>query len=255
MKRVGVFPTLVTAANGYCGILAIYKTLDGEFYQAAGLIILAMVFDVLDGKVARIAGTTSRFGAYLDSLSDAISFGAAPAVLAKATVEAGSPVHYNPKLLALLTICFALFAIMRLARYNVEHATGEGSDRGGKGVSVFAGMPTPGAAGVVAGLVLLVHDPKAPFDYSWVLAVLPVLCFVVGGLMITRVPYVHFSRLFLQGRRDFGYLFFLVVSVGLVVKFTEEAAAIGFVLYCLSGPVLAPFRKRWEPEPEEAEAP
>lgn len=241
MKSVSVIPTLVTAANGYCGLLALYKTQDGRYYEAASFILWAMLFDFLDGKVARMAGTTSRFGAYLDSLSDAISFGAAPAVLAKAVVETHSSV-YGPKLLAILTIPFALFAIMRLARYNVEHASGEGSDRQGKGVDWFAGIPTPGAAGVVAGLVFLRFDPAARFPYDFVLVALPPLCLALGALMISRIPYAHFGKIFFQGRRDFRYLFFLIVGAGLAVKFTEEVAAIAFFAYMLSGPVLAPWR-------------
>ena len=87
MKRVAVLPTLVTLANGYCGVLAIYKIHDGRYYSAAGLVLLAMLFDLLDGKVARMAGLTSRFGAYIDSLSDAISFGVAPAAIVTAIVS------------------------------------------------------------------------------------------------------------------------------------------------------------------------
>ena len=148
MKRVGVLPTLVTAANGYCGVLAIYKTHDGQYYYAAGLILLAMVFDLLDGMAARLARVTSPFGAQLDSLCDAISFGIAPAFLAKAAVETVWPGVYSTKVLALLTALYALCAILRLARYNAETALGEGSsERRTQQVRRFAGMPTPGAAG------------------------------------------------------------------------------------------------------------
>ena len=156
MKRVGILPAVVTLANGYCGLLSIFKTHDGEYYVAGVLIVVAMAFDVVDGMVARIAGASTSFGAYLDSLCDAISFGVAPAFLAKAVVEDGVPGVFHPKLLALLTAVFTIGALIRLARYNVEQATGQSAERRpkGKGVSVFSGLPAPGAAGVLAGLVM-----------------------------------------------------------------------------------------------------
>lgn len=240
MNRVGIFPALVTLANGYCGVLAIYKTQEGHLYGAAFLVLLAMVFDVVDGKVARMARTTSSFGAYLDSLSDAISFGVAPAFLAKVAAEG----IFAPKLLALLTILFALGALIRLAKYNVEHASPEGADEGGRPVAAFSGIPTPGAAGVVAGLVFLAYDPQALLDYKPVVKhALAFLCPLLGYLMISSVRYVHVGTRFLRGRRHFGYLFGVVMVLALGARFPEECAALGFLAYGLSGPLLHPFRR------------
>ncbi len=244
MKRVGILPALVTAANGYLGLLSIYYTNDGKYYGAAWMILFAMVFDVLDGKVARMAGVTSRFGAYLDSLCDAISFGVAPAFLAKVVGEELSPWHWSPKLLSLLTMPYALCAIMRLARYNVEHASGEGSDREGKGVSQFAGMPTPGAAGVIAALVILACDPAAKYDLKFVHGLLPVLCLLLGALMVSRIPYAHLGSRFLQRRESLTYLFIVVILLGVLIKWPEESFAFLSVAYALSGPLLALLRKR-----------
>lgn len=243
MKRVVLLPTLITVANGYCGLLAVYKTYDGKFHYAAGLILLAMVFDVLDGMAARMTRVTSRFGAQLDSLSDAISFGVAPAFLAKAVVEQTWPGVYSPKLLAILTAIYALGALLRLARYNVEHASGEGTESSGKGVSRFDGIPTPGAAGVIAALVFLIEDEHPIMNYSFLYYVLPPLCTLLGFLMISRVPYEHFGSRFLQGRRGFRYLFVVVVVIALVTRFPQEVCAVGFAAYGLSGPLLAPFRR------------
>jgi len=260
MKRVGILPALVTAANGYCGLLSIYYTNDGKYYGAAWMILLAMVFDVLDGKVARMAGVTSRFGAYLDSLSDAISFGVAPAFLAKVLGEKMSPWHWSPKVLALLTMPYALCATMRLARYNVEHASGEGSDREGKGVTQFAGMPTPGAAGAIAALAILACDPAAKYDLRFVIGVLPVLCLLLGALMVSRIPYDHMGSRFLQRRESLSYLLVVVVVLGVLIKWPEESFAVLSVAYAVSGPLLAPFRKRAAKaeelaDPEDVEIP
>ena len=246
MRRVGIIPTLVTLANAYCGVLAMYKTHDGKFLVAAYLILLAMLFDVLDGIVARIAGAESTFGAYLDSLSDAISFGAAPAFLAKAVVEANFPWDpagawgYHPKLLTALTIPFALAAVVRLARYNVEHASSEGTDSSGKGVSIFAGIPTPGAAGVIASIVMLCYGfGEGPgVEFRPLIAALPPLCFLLGAAMVSRIPYAHFGSRFLKGRREFSYLFIVVIVILVCILFPEACAAFGFILYGLSGPVM-----------------
>jgi CDP-diacylglycerol--serine O-phosphatidyltransferase len=264
MRRVGVLPTLITLANGYCGILAIYKAADalhapedqraGLLSASASLILLAMIFDVLDGKVARITGVTSRFGAYLDSLCDAISFGAAPAFLAKSLFEARFPGALSPKLLTFLSLLFAVGALLRLARYNLEHAAGEGADREGRDVAYFDGLPTPGAAGVVASLVFLSQDPDGLLDYSFLERSLPFLCPILGFLMVSRVSYIHFGNRFLKGRRNLSYLFGFAVLIALTSKFPHEALAVLFGAYLLSGVLPRRWRRgAGEPRAEEAE--
>jgi CDP-diacylglycerol--serine O-phosphatidyltransferase len=251
VKRVGILPTLVTAANGFCGLLAIYKTEDGKIHQAAFMILLAMVFDVLDGLVARKAGITSRFGAYLDSLSDAVSFGVAPAFLVKVVVEGSAVTAFNPKLLTACTAIFTICALFRLARYNVEHTPSEGRLADGRAVATFAGMPTPGAAGVLASLVYLYADPTLRFDLGFLCYALPILCPILGYLMVSRVPYVHAGTRFLRVRREFAYLVVVVMVIIAAVFFTEEFAAIAFVSYFFSGIVIALRRKaRGEPAEE-----
>jgi len=251
VRRVGLIPTLVTLANAYCGVLAIYKTHDGKFLAAAYLILIAMIFDVLDGIVARLARAQSTFGAYLDSLSDAISFGAAPAFLVKTVVESEFPwppgadaFGYHPKLLTALTIPFALLAVVRLARYNVEHASSEGSDSSGKGINTFAGIPTPGAAGILASLVMLAYGERSAGLFRDLTVILPPLCFLLGAAMVSRVPYAHFGSQFLQGRREFGYLFIVVMVLIVGILFPEECCALGFVAYGISGPILMLFGRR-----------
>ena len=262
MRKIGVLPTLVTLANGFCGVLAIFKAADALhappdqqmalLSASAQLIMLAMVFDVFDGKIARITGVTSQFGAYLDSLCDAVSFGAAPAFLAKSLfeirfpyVESGSAFSLPPQLLTFLTLTFALGALMRLARYNLEHAAGEGADREGKDVSHFDGLPTPGATGVLAALVFLAteSESKRLMDYSWVMAALPFMCLALAYLMVSRLPYVHFGNRFLRGRRDLGYVFSIVVAIALAAKFPHEALAVVGTGYLVSGPAAALLRR------------
>ncbi|MCZ6787113.1 MAG: CDP-diacylglycerol--serine O-phosphatidyltransferase [Planctomycetota bacterium] len=246
MTRIGVLPALVTLGNGYCGLLSIYKTADGDFYTASWLIMLAMGFDALDGKIARIAGVTSKFGGYLDSLSDALSFGVAPAFLVKEVMRE----DYPGKLLVLLTAIFALGALLRLARYNVEHSMGEGLDKDEGEVASFDGIPTPGAAGIIAALVLLAEDPSALTSYTVVLMTLPFLCVILGCLMVSRVRYIHFGHRFLKGRREFSYLFKVVVLGILVTKFPHETLAIAFVAYGIAGPFVGRRVRHDEPLPK-----
>jgi len=250
LRRVGILPTLVTAANGFCGVLSIYKTHDEKYGAAAFMILLAMVFDLLDGLVARRAGTTSRFGAYLDSLSDAVSFGVAPAFLVKALVEASGRNIYGPKVLTGLTAIFTLSALIRLARYNVEHTPSEGRRADGRAIATFAGMPTPGAAGILASLVYLHQDEERLFDYGFLAYVLPLLAAVLGYLMVSRVPFIHVGTRFLRGRRDFAYLFLVVVVLVALVWFPHEVAATAFVCYGASGVAIA-IRRKLRGQPAE----
>jgi CDP-diacylglycerol--serine O-phosphatidyltransferase len=244
VRRVSILPALVTLANAYCGVLAIYKTHDGEFLQAGYLILLGMIFDMFDGLVARLTKAQSRFGAYLDSLSDAISFGAAPAFLCKVVAETEFPWGvegqwgYNPKLLTILTIPYAILAVVRLARYNEEHDAPEGEDKNAKRVSVFAGIPTPGAAGLIAGMVMAAYADDSFFNFKPILIALPPVCFLLGALMVSRVPYNHFGSTFLQGRRGFNYLFLLVFLIAVMIYFPEACAMVGFSAYALSGPIM-----------------
>jgi CDP-diacylglycerol--serine O-phosphatidyltransferase len=250
VRRVGILPTLVTAANGFCGLLAIYKTQDGKYDAAAIMILLAMVFDVLDGLVARRAGITSRFGAYLDSLSDAVSFGVAPAFLVKVVVEASPAIGiYGAKALTGLTAIFTLAALFRLARYNVEHTPSEGRRADGRAVATFAGMPTPGAAGVLASLVFLQQEIGSP-RLDFLFYAFPILCPVLGYLMVSRLPFVHVGTRFLRGRRDFAYLFLVVVVLVMLIRFPAQGTAAAFVIYMVSGIALA-IRRKLKGQPTE----
>jgi len=253
VRRVGILPTLVTAANGFCGLLSVYKTQDGKYDEAALMILVAMIFDVLDGLVARRAGITSRFGAYLDSLSDAVSFGVAPAFLVKALVEGSTMNLYGAKALTGLTAIFTISALFRLARYNVEHTPSEGRRADGRAVSTFAGMPTPGGAGVLASLVFLEQE-MGPDRFGFLFYVLPLLCPVLGYLMVSRMPFIHVGTRFLRGRRDFAYLFLVVVVLVAVIRFPAQGTALAFMAYTVSGIALS-IRRRLRGEPTEESSP
>jgi len=197
--------------------------------------MLGMLFDGLDGRVARMVHSTSEFGGALDSLADVVTFGVAPAIIAKTLME-GALTSVDTRMTFLTAAFFAVCACLRLARYNAEH------EEEGTVVSHFSGIPTPGAAGVIAG-VAMVHDHFLHFvpDVQWKVGLSYVVGFGIltglGLLMVSRVPYVHFANKFLRGRKPVSRvaLLFLVMMLALNFDF-EMVLAVGFAGYAASGP-------------------
>jgi CDP-diacylglycerol--serine O-phosphatidyltransferase len=259
---IQVLPTLVTLGNVLAGLLAISYVVDawGQpadsaarsalWTKAAWVIFIGMFCDALDGKVARLTGSASAFGAELDSLADVVTFGVAPALLAK-TVVLDHLTWVNPRLAQALAAVYVLGAALRLARYNVE------SQRivaPGHVTRVFRGLPSPGAAGVLASLVLLRNEYDFPAVEHALLVGLPAL----GILMVSRFGFAHLMNRTLAGARSPIAVVLLLVVVALIVEFPEASLASLFVGYALSGPItflmrLIVGRPRWAVEEDEDE--
>jgi CDP-diacylglycerol---serine O-phosphatidyltransferase len=263
-KLMGIHPvpTMVTLGNLLCGFGAIVLSMRAgsipppglqpvDCLRYAGLLIFAaMIFDALDGKVARMTKSTSKFGMEMDSLCDVVSFGVAPAVLVKAMIDQHLKAdalqfplwdRYVWPMLAIYVCCAAL----RLARYNVE------SDSGHK--SFFFGMPSPGAAGCAASLALLIipseHTPPQAFQahvsqldrmreaiYWPMLQALPFVMLVLGILMVSRVHYPHVGDRLLGGKKSFFHILVLGMVLVLIFLHHEVVLALafnGFLLYGL----------------------
>ena len=264
-----VLPTLVTAGNMVAGVLALSYLMDSWgapagperealWVKAAWMVFIGMVFDVLDGRVARLTGAASTFGAELDSLADVVTFGVTPALLAKAVVQ--DSFQLSPKLVAEFVAMYALGAALRLARYNVESAR---TSHPGHVTMVFRGLPSPAAAGVLASLLLLKRDlsVRHGVEWAWIDWAFLVGAPVLGALMVSRFPYPHLVNRWLGGRRSpFAIVVLGVALLGVYLE-TEAAAAALFGAYALSGPVLyvaslVTGRPRWgldEDEDEEDE--
>jgi CDP-diacylglycerol--serine O-phosphatidyltransferase len=250
--RLSMFPTMLTLGNLVCGVLAISYVADSTALFASGepakgeerlvlagwMILLGMVFDALDGRVARLTRSTTNFGGALDSLSDLVTFGVAPALVAKTIAERtlGAP---DARMTFVTCVFFAVCAALRLARYNAEHEEPD------QAVQHFNGLPTPGAAGVVAGIAM-VHVSmlqRWPMgDHAKIVAAGVLQFGVLIGLglaMVSRVPYMHFANRFLSGRRPIGSIALVVLVVVLILQFEfAYVAAAAFLLYAISGPVL-----------------
>jgi CDP-diacylglycerol---serine O-phosphatidyltransferase len=194
--RRGIFllPSLFTAANLLCGYYAVVAALVGghdDFDHAAKAIGLAIVFDSMDGRVARMTGTNTEFGVQFDSLADVCSFGIAPAVLAYAWGVRSLPGlysgegHWLSEFGWMACLIFLVCCAWRLARFNVQGMAPGGS-------KFFVGMPTPAAAGVIAALI---HRYKYPLhDWRWAIVWL-VLAIGLGVLMTSTIRYYSFKDL------------------------------------------------------------
>jgi CDP-diacylglycerol--serine O-phosphatidyltransferase len=266
IRSVYFLPSLATLGNAVCGFGAMYVAafdatnvgddpwakalLAHKFLAAAYLIILAMVFDALDGRLARFARHTTDFGGQLDSLADVVSFGAAPAFIALLLFkDQGPAVPFAVSRLVWATgaVYFSCAAI-RLARFNVSNEHGEQHHFS------FLGLPSPGAAAAVIGVVLMQQD-LAHLGYRWsagaarvVTYLLPPIVVGTGLLMISAIRYPHLVNRYMRGRRSVGRLVGVLAVLMIVVFQHRYAFGVGSVLYALYGPLtLAYLRLRPKP--------
>jgi CDP-diacylglycerol--serine O-phosphatidyltransferase len=243
---IGVLPSLVTLGNLICGFAAIglatvaqihtekmitiLKGVD-PFAISGALIFGAMIFDALDGKIARMANQTSEFGAQLDSLCDMVSFGVAPAYLV--FLEAvGKDLFRHSRYAWVCALLYVICAALRLARFNVETEPDEESHR------YFSGLPTPAAAGVIAGLAVV--DANLPCSGQWAAKAMPFTAVILGGLMVSQIRYAHLVNALFRHKKPFTYLVllvFLLLVVFAFAKYTEAILLAAFAGYMLSGPL------------------
>jgi CDP-diacylglycerol--serine O-phosphatidyltransferase len=278
LKYIAILPALVTFMIGLCGFTAIIFASRGldimwrpnllpkvniSFFALAGyMIFLGMIADVLDGHIARISKSTSSFGAQLDSLCDAISFGAAPAFLMLKLVEAYIPMfHFEnarssilfDRAVYLIAIVYVMCAIIRLARFNVETEQDESAHLS------FAGLPSPPAAGLIVSLVILQQDflPKikdwpflSSFNFELIaIIVLPIVTLMAGLLMVTRIPYPHVVNRILRGKKRFSTFLLVVFTLLFIIWNIQLAMVVGFAVFMLYGLI------RWLVLPSKREPP
>jgi CDP-diacylglycerol---serine O-phosphatidyltransferase len=249
VRKIAIVPTLLTLGNGVCGFAAIANAskigsidvgagIDPYFAMSGWLILVAMVFDMLDGYVARLSRSASKFGGELDSLCDAISFGVAPAFLLLRLGPGWQPQPILHQALAGIAALYMVCAILRLARFNVENTPDPASHKR------FRGLPSPGAAGCIASLAILRGELPAKlaqhlgdFDPDavrrWIEVWAPVGAFVVALLMVSRVPYPHVTKQVLRGRRHFGHLVQIILVAFVILLARELALLLLFWGYAL----------------------
>jgi len=244
MKKIAVLPSLLTLGNLVCGFHAIRYAADSQFVPAAWMVLLAMVFDALDGKVARLTKVSSRFGAELDSLADVVSFGIAPAFLI--AMLAVSVQSEHQRLVWLCSMVYCVCAALRLARFNVETTLEAESHR------YFRGLPSPAAAGQVVSLVVLHHYLHSRYQVDIVRHVIPTATFFAGVLMVSRIRYPHVANLYLDGHHAFADVAFLAIAGLLIATIKEITLAACFTLFTLTG-ILTAARQMLSRKAEEEE--
>jgi CDP-diacylglycerol--serine O-phosphatidyltransferase len=255
IRSVYFLPSMATLGNAICGFGSMYIAglgvgPDGltaiadpwtrnfaahSFTWAAYLIFFAMIFDALDGRLARLTRHTTDFGGQLDSLADVISFGAAPAFLALQVFKgAGYQIdHSVSRAIWAIGAIYMSCAALRLARFNVSNEHGEQHHFS------FLGLPSPGAGGAIAAFVLMIEQLRGDGFMSlasvgvWIL---PVLVLGTGLLMISEIRYPHVVNRYLRGRRS---IMQLVVVVGLILllitkpRYTLGISLLAYVLWGL----------------------
>ncbi len=239
--RRGIFllPAMMTSANLLCGYYAVVASLMGtpeDFNHAAKAIGIAIIFDSLDGRIARMTGTNTEFGVQFDSLADVVSFGIAPAVLAYAwgvrsvTNLAPDAFHQLGRFGWLCCLAFLICCAWRLARFNVQGMAPGGS-------KFFVGMPTPAAAGVIASIVHAFHEGGPLQDWKWSVPWL-LLAVALGGLMTSTIRYYSFKDL-PWSKKQPGVLILLLLILGAVVwLYSELTLLIIACTYAAAGVVL-----------------
>lgn len=258
LRTIALLPTLITLGNGVCGMVAIARIGMGMangreiyFQQAAGLILAAMIFDALDGFVARMTRTTSPFGAQLDSLCDLVSFGVAPGFLVFAITRADDPGFMSERLVPAVCILFSMCALIRLGRFTIETAPDERSHR------EFSGLPSPAAAGLIAGAALPTRELMriGPELAVLIKAALPALALAAAILMVSRIRYAHVVNRLLRGRRPFVTLIEIALFLALGYLIREWVFFLAFFVYAATGPFLwAKARLFRKPAPAEVPA-
>ena len=262
LKEVPVLPSLITLGNLFFGFLAIAKVADalrlaqpgenfgalvGCFELASILVFVAMVFDALDGRVARMTGQTTPFGAQLDSMADMVTFGVTPAFLGKvlvdwhAQIDANKLLPLHPKLFYAAAAVYVVGAALRLARFNVETGADEDDHR------EFKGLPSPAAAAVICSLVALFctrNDANAVIShwlmkkeqFDVIVVAMPFVLAGIGLLMVSRVPYPHALHAVLKGRHSLPVLAGIVVMIVIAAVEWQLALAVctlGYVAWGL----------------------
>jgi CDP-diacylglycerol--serine O-phosphatidyltransferase len=256
--KIYFLPNLMTAGNLFCGFLALTKIFEADpssdnfihvIHTALFLILLACIFDLLDGRVARMGGSESPFGREFDSLADIVSFGVAPAILVHRIVLAGVFVEH-PQLGWFIASVYLICGAFRLARFNCLAAMSGG---GGK---EFLGFPIPAAAGLVASLTLfLLWIEENGFSQSKLRFALPVLLLFLSAMMVSEVKYPSFKSLDFRAKRSFFKMLVIVLCVGFFLILWENVlpvlAPIIFTAYLLYGFVRPYLSRAWRRGIEE----
>ncbi len=218
-QLIYIVPNLFTAASAFVGIISVLASVKGDFEKAAIFILISLIFDGLDGRVARLTKTTSKFGAEFDSLADIVAFGVAPAMLFYYSVG----INYG-KVGSLLTAMYVVFGAIRLARFNVMVGVSE--------PSVFIGVPIPTAA-VVLAMWILMHEKYLffrDFDFIIILGIV-----MLSFLMVSNIRYPSFKKINLEKQNFLKVLIYLIMAFSVIYIYPVESVTVIITIYLFYG--------------------
>lgn len=204
MRKIYVLPNLFTTASLFSGFLALTYIYHDKLEYAVWAVFFAILFDGLDGKIARLTGTSSSFGVNYDSLSDLVSFGVAPGFM---VYRLANSWHNKAALAA--SVLYVICAALRLARFNVQVRAEESQ--------AFVGLPTPASAGMLLSIIMVYHS----HEWIFIQRTLPIIAVLLACLMVSKVPYFSIKRAHLERRRPFNTLVALVLMTGLLIVFSD----------------------------------
>jgi CDP-diacylglycerol--serine O-phosphatidyltransferase len=227
-KGVYILPNLFTSAGLFAGFYSVIATLNHDYRMAAVMILVAMLCDTLDGRIARLTRSASSFGVQYDSLADVIAFGVAPGILVY-TWALRPWGRWGWLAATLYVTCGAL----RLARFNVQVGSVERRH--------FVGLPIPAAAAVIASTVLFYYYRNGQGDPNKHILML-LLIYAVAGLMVSEFRYFSFKEFRLHRRHPFPVLLALIVLIMLTIGAPEVMLFVGITSYALSAPATALWR-------------
>ncbi|MFI5364665.1 MAG: CDP-diacylglycerol--serine O-phosphatidyltransferase [Candidatus Binatia bacterium] len=221
-KGVYLLPNVITTPGLFAGFYSVIASFRADFFYAAVAILVANVFDILDGRIARLTNTTSRFGIEYDSLSDVIAFGVAPGILVyRWALEPWGTWGWLAA--SLYVACGAL----RLARFNVQYETAEKRH--------FIGLPIPAAAELIAATVLLYYRFGGE-GATHTHVILLLVTYALAGLMVSNIKYFSFKETELYHRQPFWILIALIVLLKLFIAEPQIMLFATFLLFASSGP-------------------
>lgn len=263
-RGIAVLPTMFTLGNLLCGFASIFFASRpmppaddplpfgwSPLTMAAVFVFLGLAMDGLDGRIARLTHSISDLGAQLDSMADMVTFGVAPAFMVVQLIGVRAPFvsELSPggnilfDRLAVVSACIYVVCVaLRLARYNIETPPADEAERG-----LFKGLPSPGAAGTVASLILLHQHFLAhrSADHMFIRAAavgMVFICLLTALAMVSQFRYVHIMNRYVRGRAPFGTVAKAVIIGLLLVVWIQGTLAAGFVIYSLSAPTIWVYR-------------
>lgn len=228
-KGVYILPNLLTSASLFSGFYAIVSVWNQEFIHAAYAIIVSAVFDMLDGRIARMTGSVSRFGVEYDSLADLVAFGVAPSLL----IYVWALMPYG-RLGWIASFLFLICGALRLARFNIQINTVESKK--------FNGLPIPGAALVIASAVIFYYELAGEGTTLKEYFVL-VLTFYLAAMMVSNIKFHSFKDMDPIKRKPFSVLIIVILISILIAAKHELTLFILFFGYSLSGPIFYLYEK------------